>query len=73
MDKSGGKKTDGTPDAPRKKAKPSMEQQQEEKPSMEQQQGDHEEERIWMDPNALSVDCGICFLPFEAEVFMVQH
>lgn len=61
MDKSG-----GTPDAswtsPTKKAKPCIEQ-----PTV------HEEERIWMDPNALSVDCGICFLPFEAEVFMVQH
>ncbi|KAF8724662.1 hypothetical protein HU200_020935 [Digitaria exilis] len=56
-------KSGGTPGAswtsPTKKAKPSTEQPTE-----------HQEERIWMDPNALSVDCGICFMPFEAEVFM---
>nr|CAB3476550.1 unnamed protein product [Digitaria exilis] len=57
MDNSG-----GTPDAsPTKKAKPAL---------SNRQSTDHQEERIWMDPNALSVDCGICFMPFEAEVFM---
>uniref|UniRef100_A0A0Q3PDE3 Uncharacterized protein n=1 Tax=Setaria italica TaxID=4555 RepID=A0A0Q3PDE3_SETIT len=31
--------------------------------------GDDEEmeKNIWLDPDALSVDCGICFMPFEAE------
>lgn len=37
-------------------------------------EGDDEEveKNIWMDPDALSVDCGICFMPFECEVFMVS-
>jgi hypothetical protein len=36
--------------------------------------GDEEEtaQRIWMNPDALSIECGICFMPFEAEVFMVS-
>ena len=25
-----------------------------------------------MDPDALSVDCGICFMPYEGEVYMVS-
>ncbi|CAL4957718.1 unnamed protein product [Urochloa decumbens] len=32
-----------------------------------------EEKNIWLDPDALSVDCGICFMPFEAEVFMCKN
>ena len=36
--------------------------------------GDEEEtaQRIWMNPDALSIECGICFMPFEAEVFMAS-
>ena len=30
------------------------------------------EKNIWMDPDALSVDCGICFMPYEGEVYMVS-
>lgn len=29
-------------------------------------------QRIWMNPDALSIECGICFMPFEAEVFMAS-
>ncbi|CAL4951017.1 unnamed protein product [Urochloa decumbens] len=29
--------------------------------------------KIWIDPDALSVECAICFTPFEAEVFMCKN
>ncbi|CAO2198855.1 unnamed protein product, partial [Urochloa humidicola] len=32
-----------------------------------------QEKNIWLDADALSVDCGICFMPFEAEVFMCKN
>jgi hypothetical protein len=30
------------------------------------------ENKIWMDPDARSLECAICYEPFEAEVFMVS-
>ncbi|CAL4957717.1 unnamed protein product [Urochloa decumbens] len=44
--------------APRKKAKAFM---------------DEEGSKIWMDPDSLSVECAICYMPFEAEVFMCKN
>ncbi|CAO2185324.1 unnamed protein product [Urochloa humidicola] len=32
-----------------------------------------EEKNIWLDPDALSVECGICFMPFETDVFMCTN
>ncbi|CAO2198663.1 unnamed protein product [Urochloa humidicola] len=32
-----------------------------------------EEKNIWLDTDALSVECGICFMPFETDVFMCTN
>ncbi|KAG0536919.1 hypothetical protein BDA96_03G103200 [Sorghum bicolor] len=31
---------------------------------------EEEDRHVWLDSDAKSLDCGICFMPFEAEVFM---
>ena len=33
---------------------------------------EEEDRHVWLDSDAKSLDCGICFMPFEAEVFMAS-
>jgi len=68
MNKRSAKRT-RVPPAPASRSSPSK------NPSTGRKGDDDEEvveKNIWMDPDAQSVDCGICFMPYESEVFMVS-